>query len=740
MTASGQDILKSIHKKWLLRFILEIILYALGAAFLVYGFTSHVLFAVASFIGIGLVLSLLWKPWDYSIKHVCNYLDAKQPNMEFSTSLLLEKDEELSQLARLQRERVAQQLIDTAKNFGPERNLKNALITLILLIFGAWLINYSGLNKVFQTTDQHIPEQRITFSTSDSIHNEITPPLITKQMVKVNYPTYTEKASKTGSIMNLKVLQGSRISWSLEFDKQVQSVTIQLFGKDAVMRLTANKYNFSVQPNVSGFYNFRFTDTLGVEYFSELYSLELEEDQSPDIKISGLNQFTSFDNDQSKELELNALISDDYGIASAVIIATVSKGSGESVKFREEELTFDDPISKNSKKLRLRKKIDLDKMQMEPGDELYFYVMARDVKYPNPNISRGETYFANIRDTLSDVFEVDGAMGVDQMPDYFRSQRQLIIDTEKLIKEKSILSKNEFNSRSNELAFDQKALRIKYGEFMGDESTLGIDPGEQANEEEDNLLSEYEHAHDTENESNLVADQDEHDHDHEDEGAGETEEDPLHDYVHDHDDPEEATLYTKSLKAQLRMALNEMWDAELHLRLYQPEASLPVQYRILKRLQDIKNSARIYVHRIGFDPPPIKEDKRLTGDLKEVSSYKKTEDLEKPILYPAIRSSIERLEVLISDPNLRTDEDKILFEAAGNETAELALAQPGKYLKTLQDLKRLSEGIQITNEEMIIVQRSLISALPNAKSQPEQKSSETGELNTLFMQELETYD
>jgi len=194
------------------------------------------------------------------------------------------------------------------------------------------------------------------------------------------------------------------------------------------------------------------------------------------------------------------------------------------------------------------------------------------------------------------------------------------------------------------------------------------------------------------------------------------------------------------LKAQLRTALNEMWDAELHLRLYQPEASLPVQYRILKRLQDIKNSARIYVHRIGFDPPPIKEDKRLTGDLKEVSSYKKTEDLEKPILYPAIRSSIERLEVLISDPNLRTDEDKILFEAAGNETAELALAQPGKYLKTLQDLKRLSEGIQITNEEMIIVQRSLISALPNAKSQPEQKSSETGELNTLFMQELETYD
>ena len=742
MMKSGQDILMTIHKKWLLRFILEIVLYAIGGALLVYGLTSNILYTIICFIGIGLVLAWLWKPWNYTIKHVCNYLDAKQPNLEYSTSLLLEKEEGLSLLAKLQRERVGKELIETAKTFGSERSLKNALITLILLIFGALLLHYSGLNNVFKTTDQIIPEQQIIFSTADSTQNEIAPPMIKAQKLKVFYPKYTRQASISSANMNVKALKGSSINWSLEFDKKVESVTIQLFGEDKTMSYSESVYAFSLKPETSGFYNFRFTDTLGVAYFSELYSIELFEDQSPEIKISGLNQFSSFDNDQRKELELNALISDDYGIATAVIIATVSKGSGESVKFREEELSFDNPIPKDSKKMTLRKKIDLDKMQMEPGDELYFYVMAKDVKYPNPNISRGETYFANIRDTVSDVFEVEGAMGVDQMPDYFRSQRQLIIDTEKLIKEKPSLSKKEFNSRSNELAFDQKALRIKYGEFMGDESTLGVNSSEEAHdeEEEDNLLSEYEHAHDTENESNLVSDEDDHDHDHEDEGAGETEEDPLHDYVHDHDDPEEATLYTKSLKAQLRMALNEMWDAELHLRLYHPEESLPVQYRILKRLQDIKNSARIYVHRIGFDPPPIKEDKRLTGNLKEVSSYKKTEDLEKPILYPAIRSSIERLEVLINNPNLRSDQDKILFEAAGNETAELALAQPGKYLTTLQDLKRLSQGIQISNQEMSIVQRSLISALPDTKPQPEQKRSEISELNILFMQELETND
>ena len=35
-----------------------------------------------------------------------------------------------------------------------------------------------------------------------------------------------------------------------------------------------------------------------------------------------------------------------------------------------------------------------------------------------------------IKDTTSTQFAVEGTMGVDLMPEYFRSQRQIIIDTE----------------------------------------------------------------------------------------------------------------------------------------------------------------------------------------------------------------------------------------------------------------------------------------------------------------------
>ncbi len=736
MIRSGQDILTAIHKKWLLRFLLEIVLYGIGMAALVYGLTKSLLVSVITFAGVVLLVSMFLKPWKYSLMHVSKYLDAKLPNLEYSTSLLLQEQDELTQLAKLQSARISKELAETIKDMRPERSIIKAVITAVLLIIGAWLVSYFALTDMLKGPSQGLPEQGVIFSPIDTTTNISDQPSLIKQSITVRYPSYTKQAIKRSADMNLKELQGSTITWYLEFDKKVKSVTVQRMGENNEMTLTKDAYQFSSKLASSGFYNFKFIDTLGKSYFSELYSLEVVQDQSPTIEVSGLSQFTSFDIDQIKELNFQALVSDDYGIASATIIATVSKGSGESVKFREERLSFDNTIPEAGKKAALRKKINLDDMQMTPGDELYFYVEVTDVKRPNPNITRGDTYFANIRDTVSDVFEVDGAMGVDQMPDYFRSQRQLIIDTEKLIKEKPILSKKEFNSKSNELAFDQKALRIKYGEFMGDESTLGINSTEEAHDpEEENVLAEYEHAHDSENESNLVAEEHEEEH-----GEGETEEDPLHSYVHDHDDAEEATLYTKSLKAQLRMALNEMWDAELHLRLYHPEESLPIQYRILKRLQDIKNSARIYVHRIGFDPPPIKEDKRLTGDLKEVYSFKKTEALEKEEPYPAVRSSIARLEALIRKPASRSENDKLLFEAAGNEMAELAIAQPGNYLSTLQALKKLGQGYQMSQGEMIGIQKGLVLALPPAAASPEKKRTVLGALNELFIQELETYD
>ena len=185
MIKSGQDILIRIHKKWQLRFLLEIGLYGLGFAVLVYGFSANILYSVLGFMATALVLSLVWKPWKYDVAHVCQYLDAKLPNLEYSTSLLLQEAKEMTLLARLQREKIGQQIIETTAHLRPERSLKNALITFMLLVSVAWLISYFGLADVFIHNDQDVPEQGIIFSAVDSTKITADAPLLIKQSVQV---------------------------------------------------------------------------------------------------------------------------------------------------------------------------------------------------------------------------------------------------------------------------------------------------------------------------------------------------------------------------------------------------------------------------------------------------------------------------------------------------------------------------------------------------------------------------
>ena len=87
-----------------------------------------------------------------------------------------------------------------------------------------------------------------------------------------------------------------------------------------------------------------------------------------------------------------------------------------------------------------------------------------------------------------------------------------------------------FKQRSNALGFDQKLLRLKYGQFLGEENESGI----AINNEFSGEAEEHDHeeGHD-------------HDHDHDHGGASEALQgarDLLSQFMHDHDQEEEAGL------------------------------------------------------------------------------------------------------------------------------------------------------------------------------------------------------
>lgn len=737
MTKSGK-ILDKVLWKWRWYKFIQLIIPVLGISCLVYFLFLN---SVLAFIALGICLSIgvwLFKPWKVDLKDLANQFDGQFSVLENSTGLLLQNPSELTLLGQIQQLKTAERL----KEYSTKIKLKNNIIPAV--IFGVccfmigWFLRYSGVLKKTIFENANVPnEKTMILQPLDTTLKLNIAPKIIDQKIQIKPPRYTNISSVVDSKMQIKVLEGSTISWRVTFDQLLNGVQLQLGDKNLPLQFKKDSYLKTITATESNFYSFKFLDTLNNVYLSEVYAVEVYKDVTPEIKFTGLDQFTSLKYMDKQVLEFKTNVQDDFGIDSVSIIATVSKGSGESVKFREERLAFDNQFKKLTKNAELNKKIDLVKLGMDPGDELYFYVEASDNKEPRPNVTRSETFFVVIEDTVTNVFAVEGSLGADLMPDYFRSQRQLIIDTEKLISEKSTVKTQEFNFRSNELGFDQKALRLKYGKFMGDESEGPmVNTSSSLQEDENNPLEGYTHVHDSENEHNLVSEA-EHHHEHENETLVESDEDPLEAYVHNHEDPEASTLFAKSLKSKLKQAMAEMWDAELYLRLFEPHKSLPYQYKALKLIQEIKNSARIYVHRIGFDPPPIKEDKRLSGDIKSIKNFTKKENLEKEEANPNIHSAIAILEMTLSNNKKLEKEDMPIFEKAGLEIAILAIAEPSLHLNTLKGLKRLSQTVDIKKETQKEVLNGLYRIIPDEDMMPSVLNSHNNQLNDLLLKALD---
>ena len=149
----------------------------------------------------------------------------------------------------------------------------------------------------------------------------------------------------------------------------------------------------------------------------------------------------------------------------------------------------------------------------------------------------------------------------------------------------------------------------------------------------------YEHRHDEESEAgitdHMIMPTATHDHSHGEEVATNSHSDDgdglagiMESYIHDHQNAETNTYFEESTKATLKTALQQMWQSELYLRLFEPEKAIPYQEKALELLKSVQQKSRVYVKRTGFDPPPIKEEeKRLTGDLDELKNQIKVDQL-----------------------------------------------------------------------------------------------------------------
>ena len=545
-TEQARYSLNSLKNRYVLLRLTEGVLIAIGVGLLVFGLLGFITVSFTIKISAALALATLMltaKILQYNLHRfsklsLLQFVNKQYPIVQESADLMLRNDDELTTLQQLQKQKM---LLQFAQLY-PTIKLPNRIIQALGIFIGCSL-SYIALSGFAITTELNSVNMRSEEQQQiKAIEAGEKAVFIKSLSIKVTPPAYTGVSAFNSQNFALNVPEGSYVQWLATFSGETIDSKIIFSGRDSVKLKKAGDLSFGVNQTITstGFYQVQWQDKLDT-YRSDYYKIDMVKDQPPKVTINNLEQFTELKHTDKLIIDVKSTLNDDYGLNDAQIVATVSKGSGEGVKFREEKIRFVTPQNIFGKQVTAEASLNLKKLGLEPGDELYFYVEATDNKTPAPNRNRTETYFISLKDTASYALVSDDGLGVDLMPEYFRSQRQIIIDTEKLLKQQKEkkVTKQQFNFTSNELGYDQKVLRLRYGQFLGEEEDSGIPHGTEPGAEEEHAHEDDEkekdptkafaHEHDTKNEHNLVDDKKAGSHKHQEKipGAEEKEEDPL---------------------------------------------------------------------------------------------------------------------------------------------------------------------------------------------------------------------
>jgi hypothetical protein len=498
--------------------------------------------------------------------------------------------------------------------------------------------------------------------------------------------------------------EGAAVTWTIALDQQVQQARLTA---DVALEQAGENGSLHGTRTISDTTLYQLEATLpdGSTWKpAEIHTLKVTKDRAPSLKIMQPSAArTEVAPAADARVTVEVLATDDYGIAAAHLIATVAKGTGEAVKFREQQIAFDVDEAVENGSRRFSKTLDLIALGLEPGDELYFHVEAADNRQPASNRARSETRFIVLKGAEQIASTpAAGVTGVNLVPEYFRSQRQIIIDTEKLIADRATLPAGEFQQRANSLGIDQQLLRQRYGQFLGEEA-------ESDGDEEAHFPGDG--------------------HDHGD-GVPQTHAEVAERFGHTHDSQDQATLFDRQTKGTMRQALAAMWQAERFLRRAQPEEALAPENRALEILKELQQADRAYVQRVGFEAAPLDvARRRLRGDVDDV---------------PLRATSLATAPVTNGEPKavraLLRDAVPQLDALARAEPAlvRAATEQPEKFVTALEELRRLRAGSAPSAAGASTLESALLQLLPTARRAPARPEEVSPALAAPYFQRITT--
>ena len=576
-------------------------------------------------------------------------LDATHPRLEDSSALLAAEPARLPPLARLQRQRLAQRL-PPPEAAGVRAPWPVAGIAASAVAAGAVVaiaLFLPGSPPAASVAE--VPAPRAAGPALPGA------PRLVERSLAITPPAYTGLPAREGDALDAKVPEGATLAWTLRFVPIPDEAALAFVdGRRIRLERDGDHWRGMLAAERPGLYRIATSPALPAEA-DALHRIDVVADRPPSIRVTAPAQTLSLRKPGQRHWDLAFEAADDHGIAAhADLHLTMTEGSGENIGFREEVRRIDGRGDRRRKGFSHR--VDLDGLGLSEGDDLIVRFVVRDNRPGRAQATRSASHI--LRWPPPDAGTDSGMDGVLQkvLPAYFASQRQIIIDAEALLARKPRLPEEEFAARSDAIAVDQRLLRLRYGQFLGEESegaptrasagTGGADgpppppvllPTNDAEDEAEAwraMASSQRQGDPADDQGHGVggpgAAGEAHDHDH---AAGDAAGDGgpgvagfgvagdvLQEFGHVHDIPEAATLLDPRTRNLLRRALGEMWQSELALRQARPQDALPPANRALALVKDIQQSDRIHLARTGSGLPPVDFSRRLTGERTGISS------------------------------------------------------------------------------------------------------------------------
>jgi hypothetical protein len=404
--------------------------------------------------------------------------------------------------------------------------------------------------------------------------------------VRVEPPAYTGLAIEELRSLDAKVAEGSKISFRLEFAADTVDAALEfLDGSRLQLRHDAGYWNGERVMQSSSLLRLQI-DPAPVAALERLYRIDVIKDRAPEVRVLTPERTLNLLERGQKTWDLAFEASDDYGLGPAVLSVAMAQGSGEQIKTTQQTLVL--AGDGDARRRVYRKRLDLDALGFGEGDDLVVRLSVSDNRPGQPNQTQSASFILRWPAPLAAAGSGIESLAEKALPAYFSSERQIIIDSEALQADRGNLSAARFGARSDELGVEQRTLRLRYGEFLGEEA----DAGSLRDDDAASVAGAQPF------------------------GVGA---DVASQFGHMHDKPEAATLLDADTRRLLKAALGEMWQAELHLRQSNPERALPFEYKALEYIKQVQQAERIYLARVGVQMPAVDAARRLSGDRTGLS-------------------------------------------------------------------------------------------------------------------------